>query len=251
MHVIYTKTTLCNLSTHPLYTTFFLWGFKLALFQCTYKPQILCELSKSFLDIFEHFTKSWMSVEYCQMLFCIYVTFTWQIFSPRAFWPALEVISGSSSLSLELIPLFSGLWSTSFFIYLFAFVKHAVAAAKRLQLCPTLCDPTDGSPSAPLSLGFSRQPNSSPVSWDSPGSPTAPLSPGILQPTGVGCHFLLQCMKVKSESQVTQSCLTLRDPMDCSPPGFSIHGIFQATVLEWGAIEAYPPVISWKRLCEM
>ena len=70
-----------------------------------------------------------------------------KFFSPGAFWQALGVISGSSSLSLELIPLFSGLWSTSFFIYLFAFVKHAVAAAKSLQSCPTLCDPTDGSPS--------------------------------------------------------------------------------------------------------
>ena len=54
--------------------------------------------------------------------------------------------------------------------------------------------------------------------------------------TGVGCHFLLQCRKVKSESEVAQSCLTLSDPMDCSPPGSSIHGIFQARVLEWVAI---------------
>ena len=61
--------------------------------------------------------------------------------------------------------------------------------------------------------------------WDSPG-----------KNTGVGCHFLLQCMKVKSQSEVTQSCPTLPDPMDCSPPGSSIHGIFQARVLEWGAI---------------
>ena len=61
--------------------------------------------------------------------------------------------------------------------------------------------------------------------WDSPG-----------KNTGVGCHFLLQCMKVESESEVTQSCLTLSDPMDCSLPGFSVHGIFRATVLEWGAI---------------
>ena len=53
---------------------------------------------------------------------------------------------------------------------------------------------------------------------------------------GVGCHFLLQCMKVKSESEVTQSCLTLSDPMDCSLSGSPIHGIFQARVLEWGAI---------------
>ena len=54
--------------------------------------------------------------------------------------------------------------------------------------------------------------------------------------TGVGCHFLLKCTKVKSESEVTQSCPTLREPMDCSPPGFSVHGIFQARVLEWVAI---------------
>ena len=64
-----------------------------------------------------------------------------------------------------------------------------------------------------------------PRPWDSPG-----------KNTGVGCHFFLQCMKVKSESEVAQSCLTLSDPMDCSLPGSSIHGIFQARVLEWGAI---------------
>ena len=70
-----------------------------------------------------------------------------------------------------------------------------------------------------------RQPTRLPRPWDSPG-----------KSAGVGCHFLLQCMKVKSESEVTQSCPTLSDPMDCSPPGSSIHGIFQARVLEWGAI---------------
>ena len=59
-------------------------------------------------------------------------------------------------------------------------------------------------------------------------------SPG--KNTGVGCHFLLQCIKVESESEVAQSCRTLSDPMDCSPPDSSIHGIFQARVLEWGAI---------------
>ena len=69
------------------------------------------------------------------------------------------------------------------------------------------------------------QPTRLPHPWDSPG-----------QNTGVGCHFLLQCMKVKSESEVTQSCPTLSDPMDCSPPGSSVHGIFQARVLEWSAI---------------
>ena len=59
-------------------------------------------------------------------------------------------------------------------------------------------------------------------------------SPG--KNTGVGCHFILQCMKVKSECEVAQSYPTLSDPMDWSPPGSSIHGIFQARVLEWGAI---------------
>ena len=92
-------------------------------------------------------------------------------------------------------------------------IMNISAAAKSLQSCPTLCDPRDGSP---------------------PGSPI----PGILQAinTGVGCRFLLQCMKVKSESEVTQSCLTPSDPMDCILPGSSIHGTLQATVLEWGAI---------------
>ena len=66
-------------------------------------------------------------------------------------------------------------------------------------------------------------------------------SPG--KNTGEGCHFLLQCMKLKSESEVAQSCLTCSDPMDCSLPGSSIHGIFQARVLEWSDIafsEYYP-----------
>ena len=70
-----------------------------------------------------------------------------------------------------------------------------------------------------------RQPTRLPHPWDSPG-----------KNTGVGCHFLLQCMKVKSESDLTQSCPTLSNPMDCSLPGSSVHGIFQARVLEWGAI---------------
>ena len=91
------------------------------------------------------------------------------------------------------------------------FINFTAAAAKSLQSCPTLCDPRDGSP---------------------PGSPV----PGILQArTGVGCHFLLQSMKVKSEREVAQSCPTPSDPMDCSLPGSSVHGIFQARVLEWGA----------------
>ena len=95
-----------------------------------------------------------------------------------------------------------------------------LCAAKLLQSCPTLCDPTR-----------------LPCPWDSPG-----------KNTGAGCHFLLQCMKVKSESEVAQSCLTPSDPMDCSLPGSSVHGIFQARVLEWGAIafsnpKRCPPVL--------
>ena len=70
-----------------------------------------------------------------------------------------------------------------------------------------------------------RQPTRLPRPWDSPG-----------KNTGVGCHFLPQCMKVRSESEVAQWCPTLSDPMDCSLTGSSVHGIFQARVLEWGAI---------------
>ena len=71
-----------------------------------------------------------------------------------------------------------------------------------------------------------RQPTRLPHPWDPPG-----------KNTGVGCHFLLQCLKVKSEREVAQSRPTLRDPMDGSPPGSSVHGTFQARVLEWGTIE--------------
>ena len=70
-----------------------------------------------------------------------------------------------------------------------------------------------------------RQPTRLPCPWDSPG-----------KNTGVSCHFLLQCMKVKSESEGAQSYPTLSDPMDCSLPASSVHEIFQARVLEWGAI---------------
>ena len=96
----------------------------------------------------------------------------------------------------------------------------AAAAAKSLQSCPTPCDPIDGSARLPRP-------------WDSPG-----------KNTGVGCHYLLQCMKVKNESEVAQSCPTPSDPMDCSPPGSSVHGIFQARVLEWVAI-AFSNMVSY------
>ena len=79
-----------------------------------------------------------------------------------------------------------------------------------------------------------QQPTRLPCPRDSPG-----------KNTGVGCHFLLQCMKVKSESEVAQLCLTPSDAMDCSPPGSTVHGIFQARVLEWGAI-AFSNAWKWK-----
>ena len=95
---------------------------------------------------------------------------------------------------------------------IFQVICEAVSAtAKSLQSCLTL-------------RPHRRKPTRLPSPWDSPG-----------KNTGVGCHFL-QCMKVKSESEVAQSSPTLSDPMDCSLPGSSIHGIFQAKVLEWGAI---------------
>ena len=84
-----------------------------------------------------------------------------------------------------------------------------------------------------------RQPTRLPSPWDSPG-----------KNTGVGCHFLLQCMKVKSESEVAQSCMMLHNPMDCSLPGSSTHGIFQARVLEWGAIAFSKPSVQFSSLAQ-
>ena len=92
-----------------------------------------------------------------------------------------------------------------------------------------------------------RQPTRLPGPWDSPG-----------KNTGVGCHFLLHCIKMKSESEVAQSCPTLSDPMECSLPGSSSRGIFQARVLEWGAIAfsltdleegKFPPLAQASLLC--
>ena len=137
-------------------------------------------------------------------------------------------------------------------------LTHVGKVSKVSQSCPTLCDPTDCSlPGSSIhgifqarvlewvAIAFSDNTmllllllsrfsrvrlcatpqtaaHQAPLSWDSSG-----------KNTGVGCHFLLQCMNVKSESEVAQSCPTLRDPMDCSLPGSSAHEIFQATVLEW------------------
>ena len=95
------------------------------------------------------------------------------------------------------------------------------AAAKSFQSCPTLCNPTR-----------------LPCPWDSPG-----------KNTGVGYHFLLQCMKVKSKSEVTQSCPTLSNPMDCSLPGSSSHGIFQARVALCTTTQKPPQTILNRWLC--
>ena len=127
----------------------------------------------------------------------------------------------------------------------------------RVRLCAT---PLTAAHQAPPSLGFSRQQHWSGLPFSSPMHESEkwkwshsvvsdPQQPHGLQPTrllhpwdfpgkstGVGCHCLLQCMKVKGQSEVTQSCPTLSDPMDCSLPGSSVHRIFQVTVLEWVAI---------------
>ena len=98
-------------------------------------------------------------------------------------------------------------------------------AAESLQLCPTLCNPIDSSPLGFPSLGFSRQEH-----W-------------------MGCHFLLQCIKVKSESEVPQSCLTPSDPMDCSLPAPLSRGICQAIVPRGPSISASCPTVPLFHLC--
>ena len=112
-------------------------------------------------------------------------------------------------------------------------LEYSCAHAPSLKSCLTLCCCWVTSVVSDSVRPRRRQPTRLPRPWDSAG-----------KKTGVGCHFLLQCMKVKSVSEVTQSCLTLSDPMDCSPPGSSVHGIFQAGVLEWGAI-AFSGLTLW------
>ena len=109
------------------------------------------------------------------------------------------------------VPLFCFCFFSRYPCYLLLLLSHF----SRVQLCAT--------PSGGAHQAARWQPTRLPCPWDSPG-----------KNTGVGCHFLLQCIKVKSESEVAQSCPTLSDPMDCSLPGSSVHGIFQARVLEWG-----------------
>ena len=136
----------------------------------------------------------------------------------------------------------------------------------RVWLCAT---PWTAAHQAPLSLGFSRQEHWSGLSFPSPMHESEkwkwsrsvvsdPQRPHGLQPTrlphpwdspgkstGVGCHFLLQCMKVKSGSEVAQSCPTLSDSIDCSLPGSSVHGIFRARILEWVAIVFSIAFLEW------
>ena len=130
-------------------------------------------------------------------------------FSRQEYWSGVPL----PSLVLSIEPIISQ-WEITLKSSFFNVMPEnaAAAAAKSLQSCPTLCNPR-------------RQPIRLPVPWDSPGKNTV-----------VGCHFLLQRMKVKSESEVTQSRPTLWNLMDCSLPGSSAHGIFQARILEWVAI---------------
>ena len=154
-------------------------------------------------------------------------------------------------MELWLFPLIGNLRKLSMFLLLL------LSTAKLLQSCPTLCDPIEGSPpgsAIPRNLlGISHwsgllfpSPMDESEKWKWSCSVVSDSQrPHGLQPTrvlrpwdppgkntGVGCHFLLQCMKMESESEVAQSCPTPSDPMDCSLPGSSIHGIFQARVLE-------------------
>ena len=103
-------------------------------------------------------------------------------------------------------------------------IQARIARVKTHSLCAAAAAPVASVVSDSV-RPHRRQPTRLPCPWDSPG-----------KNTGVGCYFLLQCMKVKSESEVAQPCPTLRDPMDCGLPGSSVHGSFQARVLEWGAI---------------
>jgi len=107
--------------------------------------------------------------------------------------------------------------------HIFLISSASLATAKSLQSCLTLCD-----------WLHRWQPTRLRCPWDSPGNNTR-----------VGCHFLLQCMKVKSESKVTQSCPTLSDPMDCSLPGSSAHGIFQARAPQNKVSHCFPIYLTW------
>ena len=138
-------------------------------------------------------------------------------------WVAISYSRGSSPWGIKPTWCFlTLLWGKKDFSILSCFLLYPAGAAKSLQSCLTLVWPHRQQPT-PVFLPGESQGQRSP--WDSPG-----------KNTGVGCHFLLQCMNMKSESEVAQSCPTLCDPMNCSLPGSPVHGIFQARVLEWVAI---------------
>ena len=139
--------------------------------------------------------------------------------------PLIVFFLGSQTFKSQLLQLLSVLKFHFLKFNACSFIVPAAAASvMSLQSCPTL-------------RPHRRQPTRLRRPWDSPG-----------KNTGVGYHFLFQCMKVKSESEVAQSCPTLSDPMDCSPPGSSVHGIFQARVLEWGAI-AFSIIVPSSLVC--
>ena len=147
-------------------------------------------------------------------------------FFPVATWKA--AIRGTSllwkyhselcSLWTTLLPTVNSPMCISYLLWV-----TAAATAKLLQSCPTL-------------RPHRWQPTRLCLPWDSPG-----------KNTGVGCHCLLHCVKVKSESEVAQSCLTC-SPTDCSLPGSSIHGIFQARVLEWVSSHSFIPHPAYQRI---
>ena len=145
-------------------------------------------------------------------------------FSHSSFTLIKKLFSSSSLSAIEVV--------SSTYLRLLIFLPAILIpcntkdTAKSLQSCLTLCDPIDGSHQAPPSLGFSRQEHWSGLPFPSPMG-------GLHQMSWVAfTKTSLQCMKVKSESEVARSCPTLSDPMDCSPPGSSVHGIFQARVPE-------------------
>ena len=142
----------------------------------------------------------------------------WGVLSSR---PAAGLMGPGGCPSTGCVALDKSLnFSGSQFLHLLNILLLLLSHFSRVRLCVT---PQTAAHQAPPSLGFSRQEH------------------------GVGCHFLLQCMKVKSESEVAQSCPTLHNPMDCSSPGSSVHGIFQARVLEWGAIAFSLLNITWEK----
>ena len=130
-----------------------------------------------------------------------------------------KVVNGPEIASKLTFLSFPSLCDCYWFHYQFTWPTQIAAAAAAKSLTSVVSDSV---------RPHRRQPARLPCPWDSPGKNTE-----------VGCHFLLQCMKVKSESEVAQLCPTLSDPMDCGPPGSSAHGIFQARLLEWGAFSEH------------